>query len=113
MKKSLKLSLIGAAIAGLLVGGVAAPANAYWYNTAIVQSNSQTITVRNTDGAQFGVAAGNSAWNINRAYASPGTCLRVQNAQNGGTTTYNANGGRWITIGAYPGGAVNLRKYTC
>ena len=67
----------------------------------------------NTDGRVFSIAKGNSAWNVTRVYVEARKCLRVQNAQNLGSTTYNGLSGRWINIGAYPGGGVYLKKYNC
>jgi hypothetical protein len=109
-KKSLGRVALTMGIIGLLTFGVAAPANAYWYNITR-NVGSQSIQVRNTDNHYFYVGAGNSANNINRAFAGWRQCLEVKNLQNGAFWRSCFAQGGSIAVPSHPGGVITIRKY--
>lgn len=111
MKNKTKLAAAAIVLAAL-VAGTASPANAYWYNT-VKNTGSLTIKVHNTDNKTFSIAAGNSASDINIAYANAGECIKLRRLDTLTTWTYRFPKGGSVQVGGSPFGVVELKKYKC
>jgi hypothetical protein len=110
IKRRIALTMIGVLTAVSAIVGVAAPANAYWYNTFGVNCGSQTVTVKNTDGRQFSIAGCNSAWNVNAMYIPANRCVKFTSGNAVWTECYRS--AVWKSIGAKPGGFIGVSMYS-